>query len=954
VTASHPACSELKLCLEVFVRSQRPDGTRLVTVCAINRTPKPTQPDRYSIFQSALEVEAIAADGAALVCPYPQSTEVLDEEEEGLALIYRKVETYAVGHGCAADWGPVYWNGRVSSVRGVALPAYEAPSITPDLWDAHMGLLTVSMAKLAALDSAGDGQQDLQELVARYEAWIADLKAEASTLPTRHAAAAARHILACERAAKRMREGLAYLAGSADARLAFRLANHAMLLQQLAGAGPKRPSQIGATGLQFGAHYSAPDPAKASPRQGQWRPFQIAFLLMALRSAAEDDAPDRDTVELIWFPTGGGKTEAYLGLAAFSMIMRRLRDPADAGTSVLMRYTLRLLTAQQFQRACRLICAMEVLRRKQPGQLGKMPFSIGIWVGVKTTPNKHKGAMHAYKELCKNWGASSPFLLSECPWCKASFGQAILQEGVPKPKKPLVVGLEDRGNRVVFSCPDSRCDFSQDLPVHVVDEDVYAVRPTFLLGTVDKFAMLAWLPEARSLFGRDASGLRSASPPGLIIQDELHLISGPLGSMVGLYEAVIEELCTDRRHGKRTRPKLVCSTATIRRYPDQIRALYGRADACLFPPPGLDAADSFFSQYARDRETGALLPGRMYVGIHAPGLRSLQTAQVRTFAALMQAPVDLAPAERDPWWTLLVFFNSLRELGSTLTLVQSDIPDYLVGLARRCGITWQQLRRLRNIEELTSRLKDDEVSQAIDKLERAAERTDSIDLCLASSIIEVGVDIDRLSLMSIVGMPKSTSQYIQVSGRVGRRWEERPGLVATIFSASKARDKSHFEHFRTYHERLYAQVEPSSVTPFALPVLERALHAALAVFVRQQLPMSAADRPSPQPVALLADARTLLEDRVAAAEDPSRVQISKAVLLSVMQKRLDEWQQWQPRSWSDNSGGDIPLLRNAGNYASPAEQARSWATPMSMRNVDAECQLIISSLLADEGVSSDV
>jgi len=361
--------------------------------------------------------------------------------------------------------------------------------------------------------------------------------------------------------------------------------------------------------------------------------------------------------------------------------------------------------------------------------------------------------------------AENKFLVTRCPWCRAQIGPVELPPHTPK-TVPRVAGYEQEGNTVRIKCPDPACDFTGGLPIYVIDDDIYERCPSLVIGTVDKFAMLAWRPEARAIFGIGPDGMRITSPPGLIIQDELHLISGPLGSMVGLYEAVIEELCTDRRSAPPVPPKIVSSTATIRRYAEQIRALYGRADTALFPPPGLDAGDSFFSCYDRDPQ-GQPRRGRLYMGVHAPGLGSLQTAQVRTFAALLQSPVALDAEARDPWWTLLTFFNSLRELGAALSLFQSDIPDYFRTVQQRLGGDWKP-RYLNEILELTGRLRSDEVPAAIAALEVATTvgKGYPVDVCLASNIIEVGVDIDRLSLMAVVGQPKSTSQYIQVTGRV--------------------------------------------------------------------------------------------------------------------------------------------------------------------------------------------
>ena len=510
------------------------------------------------------------------------------------------------------------------------------------------------------------------------------------------------------------------------------------------------------------------------------------------------------------------------------------------------------------------------------------------------------------------------------------------------------MGYESQGSTVVFKCSDKKhCEFRAGLPVYVIDQDIYDSRPDLVIGTVDKFAMLAWRPEARALFGVNKTGVQEFSPPGLIIQDELHLISGPLGSMVGLYEALIEELCTDRRNAKTVQPKIVSSTATIRRYADQIKALYARDDVALFPPPGLDAGDSFFAQFAL-KEDGSLDHGRKYLGIHAPGLGSMQTVQVRSFSSLLQTPVSMSPEEQDPWWTLMVFFNSLRELGTTLSLFQSDIQDYLRVLRNRTGKKPSEMRRWRIPQELTGRLRSSEVPKAISNLE--VSRTNStgktaVDVCLASNIIEVGIDIDRLSIMAVVGQPKTTSQYIQVTGRVGRRWWERPGLVITLYGASKPRDRSHFEKFRTYHSQLYAQVEPTSVTPFSPPVLDRALHAIMTGYVRQRGNEGQSLSPYPYPENLVDSIGDTIRRRVLAVDKEELSNFEK-----VFDKRKKEWRRWQRTQWGTFGKVDQnSLLRQAGIYVASDQRFLSWPTPTSVRNVDAECEAEITRLYLGDG-----
>lgn len=941
----------LDIRVEAYSRPTENADQRLITVCLINRTTEGRGNNQRSLFQASFDVSFEEDRVRECVLPYPRAELTRpDEEEQSLDLLYRNFETYAIGHGCGADWSKSETANAADRISAVALPSFETPSITSEIRRADGSNVEVAMAPLAGLVQDDDGWNALQEVVDLYAAWIDQKRVEAVRLDDRYRDAAERHIDLCCRCLDRVRDGLEFLSSDPIAATAFRFANEAILIQQLRSTRGARTVEIKDGNVVFDRPSAEINVLAGALGRGKWRPFQIAFLLMSLRSSVVGEDPDRETVDLIWFPTGGGKTEAYFGVAAFSAIYRRLVDPSDDGVHILMRYTLRLLTAQQFQRASGLICAMEHIRGREADHLGEEPFSIGIWLGGETTPNSRQNARYVLNQLHK--GAqyvANKLLLTKCPWCSAQIGPLEFKRKPPR-GAIRVVGYHDNGETVALRCSDPQCEFVEGLPVYVTDEDIYERRPTLVIGTVDKFAMLAWRPKARALFGLDQNGERVCSPPGLIIQDELHLISGPLGSMTGLYEAVIEDFCTDYRGKEVVKPKILCSTATIRRFREQAEALFARKRTELFPPPGLSAADSFFSTYARN-EDGELAPGRIFVGVYAPALGSIQTAEVRTFTTLLQSPKAMPPNLRDPWWTVLAFFNSLREIGTAATLFQSDIPDRLKILRRRFGFDFNEIRRLYEVLELTSRLRSDEVPKAIDALEivvgdRPNAGSYPVDACLASNIIEVGVDIDRLSLLTIVGQPKSTSQYIQVAGRVGRRWYERPGLVVTVLGPNSPRDRSHYERFRSYHERLYAQVEPTSVTPYSPPVLDRALHAVMAAYIRQYGDPNMARSPLPVPDEKLDRLRDILQARVALI-DPNEAQAFTAKF----NQRLGEWKAWMRSEWDTRSAaGDVGLLTAAGSYLPSEDWRFTWPTPMSMRNVDAECRAEVTRAYLEQSV----
>lgn len=968
---------------------------RLITVSLVNRKKADsTGLDDQCLFQSGVRIRAVK--DSFWIAPYPEAdVSVKDEgnplsDEQVNRLLYRQHQTFAIGHGCAADWRNDA-SGMASEVWTDTLPAFETPSTSADLFfrrkDGARHLLKISMRKLAGLDPGDDGSAEVEDLVRAYRDWIDSLKSNRGgvmPIPNSMHETANGLIERCEACLERIQDGIAFLkedsAPARVAREAFKLANHAMLIAQLRPREIREPKLTTEGRIEWTPNLLDPDATIPHPKYGYWRAFQIAFLLMSIRGIAEPKSDAREIVDLIWFPTGGGKTEAYLGLTAFTILFNRISGSELGGADVIMRYTLRLLTAQQFQRAAVLFCALEHLRKRDSG-LGDKSFSIGLWVGGSSSPNTRKDAIYALEQLQRDPQSENPFILLKCPWCGAKFGPSSneVSDGGNRGRRagpnrrpaagiPSVLGYQrytktnNHPATVVFRCNDGACEFGTastlqssrpPLPIAIIDEDLLENPPNLVIGTVDKFAMLAWKPAARRLFGIGDDGRHTGLPPSLIIQDELHLISGPLGSMVGAYEIVIERLC--RKHGLGDiKPKIIASTATISRANDQIRHLYARDEVFLFPPSGLEAGDSFFAREDRN-EDGSLKPGRLYVGVMAPAHGSFQTTQARVFACLVQhaAIMKTDDAGRDPWWTLLCFFNSLRELGGAASLFVSDTRDYLRVILDRHGLKYDLIRKLFEVTELTSRIRSDQVPKELERLEQlfastSAEKGNhgngSVDACLASNIIEVGVDIARLSLMTVVGQPKTTSQYIQVSSRIGRD-PEKPGLAVVLYGQSKPRDRSHYEKFRPYHQKLYAHVEPTSVTPFSPPAVDRALHGIIVAAVRQLGRVGGeASEPSPFPLNKSTPLRELIDemidDRVSIIAPEERTEVMRK-----LQKRLDEWRVWNPPQYGGFGAvpQDPPLIHPAGGSEPPAWNGRSWATLSSLRNVDASCEAEVTS-----------
>lgn len=970
-----PEGSPLSLRVEAFPRriESLPDVWLMTVVLRNSTQPSAdSDPREATLYQTLFEV---AVEDGTLE-RYPESQrpfDKLDADEQSLALLYRESATWGIGHGCAAGWdsGP---GETPHLVYTDVLPAVETPSMTPDIKDEEGRPIQLSMRALSVLPMSGQGGawDALENLSAEYRKWISRCRDDANNLPPHLKVVAERHLEAAGQCMERIDQGVLALRADPLVYTAFRLANLAMLLQQI---GTKQVTRR-ALAWDAAAQAVRPEGQSKAPWDifsanlemhglGTWRAFQIAFLLMSISGVSRQDSTDREIVDLIWFPTGGGKTEAYLGVMAFYMFHQRLlmgnteaTDRRD-GTNVLMRYTLRMLTTQQFQRAASLICAMEFLRRK-PELHGLTPvlgqrFSLGLWIGGSGSPNRIKQAKQELSTYRAERAAGNPLVLTECPWCRSEIGRY----GGPKPKnitdkqwKTLRIrGIFDHPTEgPLLHCPDAGCvfgvqDWRQWLPIEVIDERIYKNPPSLVIGTADKFAMIAFRPAAGSIFGRAiiaGSPKQTHVPPGLIVQDELHLISGPLGTIYGLYEGVFERLCSRYLGERWIKPKLIASTATIRGAAEQTKALYARTKVQLFPSPGLLMGDSFFGKYARE-SNGRLKPGRLYLGIHANDYGSVLTTQVRVFSSVLFRPYSFLPETRDAWWSLLVFYNSIRELGGAKTLFDSDIRSRLKFIFNREGFTRENRRTLQIVEELTSRLSQSEIVGMMDKLSLAYSpgNNKSIDACLASNIIEVGVDIDRLSLMGVVGQPKTTAQYIQVTGRVGRRWWERPGLILTVYNPAKSRDRSHFEQFHSYHRRLYERVEPTSATPFALSAIQRALPGALISWARQHSDASVQALFSYEQH--VDSGYDLLTERCKAVQPIESQARALQEMDRVCKELLAKWRQ-NPQLWEEfppSIQGEYLMLW-PGQFATLMQRLRGVVVPSSMRQVDGSAELGIT------------
>ncbi len=958
-----------------------------VTLFLVNGQAEPKQrKDEAWLFQSELSVRS--TDGAPAFIKRPLGISQPNQELEARAMemTYRRQVEFAVGHGVGvhAEKAPGEW-ARAVEIRTSVLPVYEVEQVdAPQLEGVELDMQVLAQLSGEQFESA------LAPLTDAYREWItheeARLKPAAPDLsPYFQSARSA--LDACRTALGRIRDGLNLLKTDENAAEAFRFANRAMASQRIRGIFTREVRQN-----------TAQPPRLADfdiPRNRSWRPFQLAFFLLNIPALVDPTHPDRVNpthakADLLWFPTGGGKTEAYLGVAAFTIALRRLQGElggysGEAGVAVLMRYTLRLLTLQQFQRATSLICAMELIRREKPARWGTEPFRIGLWVGMRSTPNRTEDSAESIRQKKGQWmglgSKGTPLQLTNCPWC----GRALTANNV-------TVEVYERGRGRTFqycSDPLGQCEFSlrqapdEGLPIVVVDEEIYRRLPSLLIATVDKFAQMPWKGETQMLFGKVSGkcprhGYRSSEledsdshpaikgmegkfpavktqdclplrPPDLIIQDELHLISGPLGTLVGLYETAVDRLCSWDLNGTRVRPKVIASTATIRRAQNQVHNLFLR-DVQIFPPSGLDSGDNFF---AKRRPAGPDAPGRLYLGVCAPGIR-MKTILIRVYVAYLAAAQKLFKdysGLADPWMTLVGYFNSMRELGGMRRVTDDAVRTRLRQMDAR-GLV-KRFIEPDSTEELTSRKSAVDIPRILDRLEKTFPPKKGeqrpYDVVLATNMISVGVDVSRLGLMVVASQPKATSEYIQATSRVGRAF---PGIVCTVYNWARPRDLSHYERFEHYHATFYQQVEALSVTPFSPRALDRGLSG---VYVSQVRLLTEEFNPN-QSAGQLSDPQPLFDeierDISQRAGLVTASEKTRELVVNMLAARRDEWLSKVSGTTGGamltytrerKTGRETPLLKK------PTELGESYFFCLnSLRDVEPQVTLVLN----DQGMDT--
>lgn len=924
-------------------------GYSLVTAYVVNKRKNPANSTERLMFQ--VELKAHAEDGRPVFIAEHICREILAADE----FYFAQRPILGRGRGCAAVWDkPV--NGKTTSISTAFIPEYEFPGVSAALdgFDQYY-FSTLTMSKKAKKDETIG---KLKTLADSYDSWITKTLSGSKRMEDQAFRERIGNTVIgrCQDALRRIREGIHIIETDDTAFEAFCFMNCVIFLQNSIKNYAKKhgTDEVVCSFTDFIRQ-------KGKSSNFGWRPFQIAFILMNLAGIVNPEHPDREIVDLLYFPTGGGKTEAYLGLMAFAIANRRLRATEDSeynldgGVTVMLRYTLRLLTTQQRDRITKMVVAAEKIRRQAYPRFGTEPISIGFWVGGGVTPNKFEefiekpdrpqDARSAVNHVCKQ--------LLTCPFCG-------------KPLKEENFYIDTDRKTIEIYCSDRDCEFYKyrdgryPIPVYLVDEEIYSKCPTIILSTVDKFARLPWDVNTNALFGRvnrkcsrdgyvaigaehgrhnrtetlptsTLTDIRPFLPPELIIQDELHLITGPLGTVYGAYETIIEDMCTHDG----IRPKYVVSTATIKNAEEQTRCLYARKNTTQFPPNGFEIGDSFFIREIPVDDN----PFRKYVGICAPG-QSMKNALLWIYAIILQAAYTYSLQEEyrdviDPYYTLVGYFNSIRELGGAVRLLQDDIPKRIHRIKRKYGL--EKERYLYRNEEITSRMASFRIPEKLSQLETTFEKKGCLDTAIATNMIAVGMDVDRLGLMAVTGQPKQNSEYIQATSRIGR---SHPGLVVTLYNAYRPRDLSHYENFTGYHAQLYRFVEGTTATPFSARARDRVLHALVISAIRLNYPQMANNPDAAAIVSLtdeqIATVRKMIIDRLNIVK-PSAIADAEDEI-----NQFIEW--WKLRA----SRTDKPLRyyvvgtdrynRLMNPYDKPHEEDEK-ATLQSMREVESSANM---------------
>jgi|JI10StandDraft_1071094.scaffolds.fasta_scaffold09669_3 hypothetical protein len=816
------------------------------------------------IFRPKIEIEVMGSS-AAFFEPKKTESKTIATFNKHDEMLYRKHLSFSKGLNCATFES--ISEDHCTKIETVHIPEITFPVLSTDLESKYSKNNSEILTMETILNRP---HEDILKLLKQfsnsYETWINELN---DNIPFSFEKEAKENLEECRITKARIDDGISMLS-SIEIFQIWKDANYVV-------------------NEQF--HYSKKD------IKFKWKPFQLGFFLLSIPGIINPNHKDRNFADLLWVTTGGGKTEAYLAIIAFTIFYRRWKyKKAGIGLSVISRYTLRLLTSQQFERASALICAMELLRRKKEISYGKDSIVLGLFVGGDATPNKLEDSTTEGKSLKGlldkiESDKYNPFPLKHCPKCKAELCNTDKNYDDPNSTNSFLYLRVNNRRTFIIKCLNKECNFhNTPIPVDFVDESLMKKKPSILISTIDKYAMFPFKANDYT----DIFLSPNAMPVDLIIQDELHLINSALGSIFGSYETALHTILENKQdypeHIENYKIKIIASTATPKNAKSQLGLLFNRKYS-VFPPPGTDIDDSFFTHFEKNEN------GRKYLGFLPNGIPQKTFARdINSVILLVSSVMDAKlfkedqnyfykwdDVENNYYRLLTVYFNSLKELGGFSSMINDDIPKRLsflyaqfVKLIKSGTFDLSENKELldsvneqnpmyRELDatELTGRISGDVLSKSLKKL----SGKESSDILVSTNMISVGIDIARLNLMTVMGQPKYTSEYIQASSRTGRDPKVASGVVLTVYNPARIRDVSHYEFFYSYHQSIYKYVEPITVTPFSSPVLERTLHAQIISIARFLIDQENNNNTVPDNVKYLLNNLHMIYDKIIQNQD---------------------------------------------------------------------------------------
>lgn len=606
-----------------------------------------------------------------------------------------------------------------------------------------------------------------------------------------------------------------------------------------------------------------------------WHLFQLGFIITQVRAVYErhcmvhERQNVADTADVLWFATGGGKTEAYLGIIAFAMFYGRVRGRLY-GSTAWMRFPLRMLSAQQFQRLSYVVAQAEILRRRE-GIKGH-PFTVGYYTGSGTPSNisrsEVKGAAVWLPDLSPEQLKRFQFI-TDCPYC-GKRGSVHMKCDINRGRMLHCCDNPDCWSNTKSSKGEHGEGISGEVGIYVSDEECYRYLPTVLVGTVDKLAVIAhnerfagylgafrhfcpehgFTPEAKCKHQRirmnvqgeyesaecgnnsRTSKIRTMQVPPMLdpgfsflIQDELHLLRESLGNFDAHYETLLQTLQVG--HGGQA-SKILAATATIKDFENHILHLYMRTGR-RFPAQGAKKGESFYSRISWDGDNPLIR--RWFAGVLP--LSFTRGGTERAAAELASRYLD----QIDEWLEGLAHQDAavLTQVGFPAERSQ-EVLDY-VGKYLNTDLIYANQKRqttvirehLENVNARDGKTRThvlldgqtplDDILGAIHLVETKTAN-DPMRHIVATSVVSHGVDISELNFMVLDGWPRSTAEYIQSSARSGR---VQPGIVMSILSPGKLFESGVFLNFGDYHFFLDKLVDSVPINRFAPNVLQRTL-----------------------------------------------------------------------------------------------------------------------------------